>query len=37
MLIFVDDRQRPEYVPWTHVERVALDRPPAMYPPLARR
>ena len=29
MLIFVDDRQRPEYVPWTNVEQVALDRPPA--------
>ena len=33
MLIFVDGRQRPEYVPWTDVERVDLDRPPAMYPP----
>jgi hypothetical protein len=37
MLIFVGDRQRPEYVPWTDVEQVALDRPPAMYPPLGRR
>ena len=37
MLIFVDDRQRPEYVPWTDVEQVDLDRPPAMYPPLGRR
>ena len=37
MLIFVDGRQRPEYVPWTDVEQVALDRPPAMYPPLGRR
>jgi hypothetical protein len=36
MLIFVDDRQRPEYVPWTDVEQVVLDRPPAMYPPLGR-
>jgi hypothetical protein len=34
MLIFVDSRQRPEYVPWSDVEQVALDRPPAMYPPL---
>jgi len=34
MLIFVDGRQRPEYVPWTDVEQVDLDRPPAMYPPL---
>ena len=37
MLIFVDDRQRPEYLPWTDVEQVALDRPPAMYPLLGRR
>ena len=29
MLIFVDGRQRPEYVPWTDVERVDLDRPPS--------
>jgi len=29
MLIFVDGRQRPEYVPWTDVERVDFDRPPA--------
>ena len=36
MLIFVDGRQRPEYVPWTDVEQVSLDRPPAMYPPLGR-
>jgi hypothetical protein len=35
MLIFVDGRQRPEYVPWTDVEQVDFDRPPAMYPPLA--
>jgi len=34
MLIFVDGRQRPEYVPWIDVEQVDLDRPPAMYPPL---
>jgi len=33
MLIFVDGRQRPEYVPWTDVERVDFDRPSAMYPP----
>jgi hypothetical protein len=37
LLIFVDGRQRPEYVPWTDVERVDLDRPPAMYPPLLPR
>lgn len=34
LLIFVDGRQRPEYVPWTDVEQVDFDRPPAMYPPL---
>jgi hypothetical protein len=28
MLIFVDGRERPEYVPWTDVEQVDLDRPP---------
>jgi hypothetical protein len=34
ILIFADGRERPEYVPWTDVEQVDLDRPPAMYPPL---
>ena len=28
MLIFFDDRQRPEYVHWTDVQQVAFDRPP---------
>ncbi len=37
MLIFVDGRQRPEYVPWADVEQVDFDRPPAMYPPLGGR
>jgi len=37
MLIFLDDRQRPEYVPWTDVQRVDLDRPPTMYPRSAPR
>jgi hypothetical protein len=37
MLIFVDGRQRPEYVPWTDVEQIDFDRPPAMYPPLGGR
>ncbi len=32
MLIFVDGGQRPEYVPWTDVAQVDLDRPPAMHP-----
>jgi hypothetical protein len=34
MLIFVDGRDRPEYVQWTDVEQVDFDRPPVMYPPL---
>ena len=34
MLVFVKGRQQPEYVPWTEVEQVDFDRPPAMYPPL---
>ncbi len=33
MLVFVDGRQSPEYVPWGEVQRIELDRPPAMYPP----
>jgi len=37
MLIFVDGRQRPEYVPWADVEQVDFDRPPAIYPPLVGR
>jgi hypothetical protein len=37
MLIFADGGARPEYVPWTDVEQVDFDRPPAMYPPLAGR
>ncbi|MCP3957599.1 MAG: hypothetical protein GY719_07070 [bacterium] len=37
MLIFVDGRERPEYVPWTDVEQIDFDRPPATYPPLGRR
>jgi hypothetical protein len=35
MLIFVEGRQPAEFVPWTDVEQVDFDRPPAMYPPLA--
>ena len=34
MLIFVDGLERPKYVNWTDVERVDLDRPTAIYPPL---
>lgn len=33
LLIFVEGRERPEYVPWTDVGQVDLDRPPAVYPP----
>ncbi|HVG08770.1 MAG TPA: hypothetical protein VNM67_13770 [Thermoanaerobaculia bacterium] len=29
MLIFADGRQRPEYVPWTDVEKVDFVRPPS--------
>lgn len=34
MLVFVDGRESPEYLPWVDVERVDLDRPPQMYPPI---
>jgi len=36
LLVFVDGRQSPDYVPWGDVERVDFDRPPAMYPPLVQ-
>jgi len=29
LLVFVDGRPRPEYVPWPEIARVDLDRPPA--------
>jgi hypothetical protein len=29
LLIFVEGHPRPEYVPWTEVERIDLDHPPA--------
>ena len=32
MLIFVDGRERPEYVPWTEIEQIDFNRPPVMYP-----
>jgi hypothetical protein len=35
MLVFAAGGARPEYVPWSEVARVDLDRPPAMYPPLS--
>jgi len=34
MLIFDDTGRPPEYVPWTDVEQVDFDRPPAMDVPL---
>ena len=37
MLIFVDGRERPEYVQWSDVEQIDFDRPAAMYPPLGGR
>jgi hypothetical protein len=37
MLIFAADKQHPEYVPWSDVARIELDRPPAMFPPLGDR
>lgn len=37
LLIFVAGRQRPEYVPWTDVERVDFDRPPARLAGSSRR
>ena len=37
VLVFVDGGERPQYVPWTDVEKIDLDRPPAMYPPLDGR
>jgi hypothetical protein len=33
ILIFIDGRNRPEYVRWIEVAQVDFDRPPAMYPP----
>ncbi len=32
MLVFIDGRQRPEYVPWIDVKQIDFDRPPARYP-----
>ncbi|MCL4793368.1 MAG: hypothetical protein KJZ84_02335 [Bryobacteraceae bacterium] len=31
MLIFIEGRPSPEYVPWNEVGQIDLDRPPAMY------
>ena len=37
LLVFVEGRPSPEYVPWADVARVALDRPQTFYPPLTGR
>jgi hypothetical protein len=37
MLIFIDGRERPEYVRWADIERVDFNRPAAMYPPFGGR
>jgi hypothetical protein len=37
VLVFEDGRERPEYVPWGDVERIDLDPPPAMDPPVGGR
>jgi hypothetical protein len=34
LLIFVDGLRSPEYVPWSELERVDFEAPPAMVPPL---
>ncbi len=35
MLVFTDGGESAEYVAWVDVERIDLDRTPAMFPPLA--
>ncbi|NQV72985.1 hypothetical protein HQ496_07670 [bacterium] len=37
ILIFVDESNRPEYVPWPDVIQVEFSRPQAMFPPVDRR
>lgn len=37
LLIFIDGRERPEYVQWTDIEQLDFHRLPAMYPPLGGR
>ena len=37
ILIFVDGREDPEYVPWIDIAQIELNRPKAMYPPLTAR
>jgi len=33
ILVFASSSRRPEYLRWTDVRQIELDRPPAMYPP----
>ena len=37
MLVFINGRQRPEYVPWSDVEQNDFDPPPQMYAPTSHR
>jgi hypothetical protein len=37
VLIFVDGRKEPEYVRWTEIKQIRLNRPSSMYPPIERR
>jgi hypothetical protein len=37
MLIFIEGREDPEYVPWTEIEQIDFNRPPEMYPPQEKR
>lgn len=37
VLIFTGENPRPEYLRWSNVARIQLDRPEAAYPPLPRR
>ena len=36
VLVFVEGRKQPEYVPWNDIKQIHFDRPPAMYPPVER-
>ena len=37
MLVFVNGRERPEYVSWDEVQRLDFDRPSAMFPAIGGR
>ena len=37
LLVFPEGRPPAAYVPWSDVEKIELDRPPVMYPPLGGR